>query len=91
MKNTWLLAQATMRQARVELLDILGNVPGFHWPSHKMTKQEIVDEIIAARRAHWDNNHKQPAASSEPRRMRGAITAAECNAFLHTLPPPEPI
>jgi hypothetical protein len=67
--------------------------------SHPSTKAGLLKELEHGRAAHWNRLHQRPSAEGSlvARDLKGRvvadlcqITAAECNAFLRSLPPYEP-
>lgn len=57
-----------------------------------LRRADLISEIEAKRRAHWDSKHKFAAppgskATKAHRDIAPEITASECNEWLRSLPP----
>lgn len=101
MSKRWLLSSLSMGLKKSELeemyLEMTGQV-GANMQSYPSTKAGLLKELKDGRAAHWNRLHRRPASKGPQvaRDLKGKvvadlcqITAAECNAFLRSLPPYE--
>lgn len=95
----WALVTPTMKHSVEELTNWLAATPRYK-PGLKMSKADMIVMLNLARQNYWDQRHKEANAAPPARAIRrpseptavapkvakGRITAAECNAWLATLP-----
>lgn len=99
-ERAWLMFQISSRTRRHELAELLNASPGGHWAVSPMTKADMIKELNARRAAYWNARHAEnlrprPSATVRKSAQRlqpsSRLSAAECNAFLRSLPPLEPV
>jgi len=91
------LVNPSMKHTAATLAKWLAETPGFK-PGLKMSKEDMIVRLNAARQAYWDKAHKEANAAVPSRAHKAAAKAAtradlcliaadEWNAWLRTLPP----
>lgn len=89
MPDTAWLSASVSRLKVAELDSIIDHLTGAGWitssPSDSVAKRKAITD---ARSAYWDAQYREASGrGGKPRPVQITITAAECNAWLHTLPP----